>query len=65
MVWMVLTAFELFFVGKTLEKSVELKTHTDSTKINRPGHNIPHCKKSPLDATRFCLEIETKYANWD
>ena len=23
------------------------------------------CKKMPLDATLFCLEMETKFANWD
>ena len=28
-------------------------------------HPVPHCKKLPLDATLFCLEMETKYANLD
>ena len=27
-------------------------------------HNA-RCKKMPLDATLFCLRIETKYVNWD
>ena len=27
--------------------------------------SISYCNKSPLDETLFCLEMETKYANWD
>ena len=54
--------FSLLF-KEFISKSSFLLARTRNSQVFKSLN--AHCKKLPLDATLICLEIETKYANWD